>query len=86
MAFCYSKRRPNVHPPDTHAECGLGLIRSTADLSGFCVDGGMYLGARTFLEIGTDGHFRSYERRAPEGQPFKAKDFTAQHCELECNL
>ncbi|RYY73242.1 hypothetical protein EON63_20140 [archaeon] len=44
MAFCYSKRQPDIHPPDLQAECSLGLVRKTEDLSGVCVDGGMFLG------------------------------------------
>lgn len=81
MAYCYDPRRPDVHPPDQQAECSLGLTRPTADLSAVCVDGGMYLGARTFLEIGTDNHFRSFERRGEEGVvPWKVTDFTKDLC------
>ena len=81
MAYCYDPRYPDVHPPDSQAECILGLTRATADLSAVCVDGGMYLGARTFLEIGTDNHFRAYERRGAEGKvPWKMTDFTKDLC------
>jgi hypothetical protein len=31
-------------------------------LQAVCVDGGMYLGARAYLEIGSDGHFRAFEK------------------------
>lgn len=85
MAFCYSPRYPNVHPPDSHAECALGLIRATNDLSGFCVDGGMYVGARAFMEIGVDGHFRSFERRGNADVPFKVRDFTTEKCDITCD-
>eukprot|EP01031_Cornospumella_fuschlensis_P025996 gene25996-31391_t len=81
MAFCYSKRQPDVHPPDYQAECSLGLVRSTDDLSGVCVDGGMFLGARAFLEITPAGHMVAYERRGKEGEvPWKIRDLTAETC------
>mmetsp|Transcript_25384 Transcript_25384/g.42311 ORF Transcript_25384/g.42311 Transcript_25384/m.42311 type:complete len:492 (-) Transcript_25384:70-1545(-) len=66
MAYCYDPRRPGVHPPILQAECSLGLVRATAGLYSVCVDGGMYLGGRTFLEIGgRDAHFRAYQRHIP---------------------
>ncbi len=81
MAFCYDPRYPEVHPPDSQAECSLGLIRSTVDLTSLCVDGGMYLGARAFLEIGSDGHVRAFERRGVDGVvPWKTVDYTASLC------
>jgi hypothetical protein len=52
MAYCYDPRNPEVHPPETQAECSLGLIRPSTELRSVCVDGGMYAGAREYLEIG----------------------------------
>ncbi len=81
MAFCYQKRQPGIHPPDAQAECSLGLVRPTNDLSAVCVDGGMYLGARAYLEIGLDGHMRAYERRGEEHKvAWKVKDLTEETC------
>lgn len=51
-----------------------------------CVDGGMYLGARAYLEIGTDGHFRAYQQyRGDKSSPlfstYQMTDLTEQVCE-----
>lgn len=81
MAHCYSRARPGVHPPNTRAECARGLVRGSVDLSVVCVDGGMYLGARAFLEIGVDGRLRAWERRGEEGEVnWEVHDLTEQHC------
>ncbi len=83
MAWCYHPSRLNVHPPDSVAECGLGLVRATPNLASICVDGGMYCGARAFLEIGTDGHFRSFERRGEESVvPWKMRDLSTERCKV----
>eukprot|EP00981_Chlorochromonas_danica_P000522 scaffold106_cov177-Ochromonas_danica.AAC.6 len=89
MAHCYSRARPGVHPPNTRAECSRGLVRGSVDLSVVCVDGGMYLGARAFLEIGVDGRLRAWERRRGEEEgeedevSWKVHDLTEQHCGSE---
>lgn len=62
MAHCYHPSRIGVHPPASQAECSAGLIRATDHLQAVCVDAGMYCGARAYLEIGPDAHFRAYER------------------------
>jgi hypothetical protein len=38
------------------------VSHSCSILQAVCVDGGMYLGARAYLEIGSDGHFRAFEK------------------------
>lgn len=83
MAFCYDPRTPGVHPPDSVAECGHGLIRGTADLSSICVDGGMYAGARSFLEITPAGHLVSHELRPEEGSGavvWRRRDLSERLC------
>ena len=63
VADCYKKYRGvSEHPPPDSTGCELGLVRRTKDMNAVCVDGGMYLGARTFLEISSQGSFISYER------------------------
>ncbi len=61
MAFCYDPRRIGVHPPSSQAECSDGLIRPTLGLQAVCVDGGMYAGARAFLEIDPNGYFIAHQ-------------------------
>jgi hypothetical protein len=85
MAFCYQRSKPNVHPPPSQAECSLGLVRGTANLQSVCADGGLYLGARAFLEIGGDAHFRAYQRyRGYQTDPlydtYQVRDLTAELC------
>ena len=81
MAWCYYRRYPGIHPPLSQAECNLGLIRSSEDLSAICVDGGMYLGARAFLEITSYGNFIAYERRGPANlTPWIARNLTDIIC------
>ncbi|KAJ1392890.1 hypothetical protein B484DRAFT_459368 [Ochromonadaceae sp. CCMP2298] len=65
MAWCYDPRREGVHPPLQQTECALGLVRPTHDLQSVCVDGGMYLGARAYLTIGVDAHFRAHQAHVP---------------------
>ena len=36
-------------------------VRFTEGLRAVCVDAAMYMGYKAFLEIGIDGHFRSFE-------------------------
>jgi hypothetical protein len=79
MAHCYDPRKPNNHPPRRQGEC-LELIRGTSGLAAICVDGGMYSGARTYLEIGIDGHFRAYERYGDYDTPWTYKDMTEELC------
>jgi hypothetical protein len=43
------------------AGCEKGLIRTTQGFASVCVDGGMYLGARTYLEISSSGDFYAHE-------------------------
>lgn len=62
-AYCYSISRPGYHPPVSHAECSLGLIRDSSRgskkkkndrsqlVQSICVDAGMIWGARAYLEI-----------------------------------
>ena len=83
MAWCYNpkiERDLQAYPGDDVAECGLGLIRNTPQLDTICVDGGMYAGGRTFLEIGHDGVFRSFQRTTGPDTPFVVKDLTAELC------
>lgn len=82
MAYCYNPSKPGVHPPIQQAECNLGLVRRSVNLVGVCVDGGMYLGARAYLEISdVDGHFRSYQRMGEAGKTdWAVHDFTAEVC------
>lgn len=81
MAFCYDPRSPGKHPSDYVAECALGLIRPSTRLQSVCVDGGMYAGARAFLEITPQGRYISYERRGdPATTPWKARDLTREAC------
>lgn len=82
MAYCYNPQQPGVHPPISQAECSQGLVRAAARLQSVCVDGGMYLGARAFLEIGRDAHFRAheyYEHKIGAGG-FQVKDLTSIAC------
>ena len=52
-----------MHPPEDQAECSLGLVRASPHMLGVCVDGGMYLGARAYLEIDeAQGAFVSHQR------------------------
>ncbi len=63
VADCYKMYRGTLeHPPPESTGCEKGLVRRTKDMNAVCVDGGMYLGARTFLEISSQGTFISYER------------------------
>jgi hypothetical protein len=62
MAYCYDSHQPGRHPPLDQSECSDGLIRASAGLQSICVDGGLYLGGRAFLEIGSDGHMRAFQR------------------------
>ena len=78
MADCYRR----YHSPSSFKQCPEGLIRSTVDLSAVAVDGGMYLGGRGFLEIGTDGHFRAFEKLGAEKRII---DFTRNICTSHCN-
>lgn len=81
MAWCYHPRAIGVHPPDSFAECSLGLVRGTSDLAAICVDGGMYCGARAFLEITPSGHFIAHERRGDaKTTPWTSRDLTTQAC------
>jgi hypothetical protein len=54
-----------LHVP-TLPQCYFAQIvtvsHSCSILQAVCVDGGMYLGARAYLEIGSDGHFRAFEK------------------------
>lgn len=65
VAHCYSydHMRSGLHPNPKDEECAQGLIRANDDLLAVCLDGGMVMGARAFLEIGSDGHFRKFERQ-----------------------
>ena len=60
---CYrAYRGAEEHPPVDSKGCHRGLVRRTRDLKALCVDGGMYLGARAFLQISPDGKFTSFEK------------------------
>lgn len=80
MAFCYDPRDPTTTPPASQAECSLGLVRATPDHSAICVDGGMYAGARAFLEIDQHGHFLAHERWGNDDTSWKATNLTAKYC------
>lgn len=86
MAHCYHPSQPGHHPHPSQAECSSGLIRASKYLQSICVDAGMYLGARAYLEIGADAHFRIYQKYfgLPSENTFntyQVKDFT----DLVCN-
>jgi hypothetical protein len=83
IAYCY--HRSGLPPTPGHADCDRGLIRSTAGHEAICVDGGMFLGARTYMEIGSDGMFRTYERDlikvgSLDSQDWHLKDLTSDIC------
>lgn len=81
MAYCYNPQAPGVHPPLSQAECSLGLVRTAKHLQSVCVDGGMYLGARAFLEIGCDAHFRAHEYyESKQSKGFQVKDLSNIAC------
>ncbi len=67
MAYCYDPRRIGVHPPSTQAECALGLVRAAANMQAVCIDGGMYVGARAYLEINSAGHFLAHQMIEEKG-------------------
>jgi hypothetical protein len=54
-------------------------VRFTDGLRAVCVDAAMYRGYKGFLEIGTDGHFRSFE---VHGDSLVEKDLTTTACIL----
>jgi hypothetical protein len=78
MADCYRQ----YDNPSSFSQCPEGLIRATADLSSFAVDGGMYVGGRGFLEIGIDGHFRAHEKI---GKNKRVVDFSSNICPHQCS-
>ncbi len=60
VAWCYTKHS-TATPVVEDLECSQGLIRSTPNLEGICVDAGIYLGARAYLEITPQGEFISHQ-------------------------
>ena len=60
VAWCYTKHSTAI-PVVEDLECSHGLIRSTPNLEGICVDAGIYLGARAYLEITPQGGFISHQ-------------------------
>ena len=70
VAWCYTHRnmKLNTHPTKTDYECSQGLIRaakSSHALNGICIDGGMYMGARAYLQITRERDnisFQAFER------------------------
>lgn len=81
MAHCYHPSRPNIHPTLDVLECSLGLVRASDDFNNICVDGGMYCGARAFLEINVNNHFLIHERRGDEeNTPWTMSDMTLKFC------
>lgn len=86
MAYCYDPHQPGRHPPLDQSECSDGLIRASAGLQSICVDGGLYLGGRAFLEIGSDGHMRVFQRYlrpkviSSIHEPYYAMDLTELTC------
>lgn len=85
MAFCYSPRQINVHPSSHIAECSAGLVRASHKLQSVCVDGGMYLGARAYLELTKDAHFVAHERyvgdkKKVEYDTYQQRDLTKAVC------
>jgi hypothetical protein len=44
-----------------------------------CVDGGMFVGGRTFLEI-NQGIFKTYYQNADNNEVWKTKDLTNEMC------
>lgn len=85
MAFCYSPRHMGQHPPSHVAECADGLVRASHLLQAVCVDGGMYIGARAYLELTRDAHFVAHERyRGDPGSvgytDYQKRDLTSVVC------
>jgi hypothetical protein len=80
MAYCYDPRRPDQHPPSQQADCARGLVRATVDVSGICVDGGMYLGARAFLQIDPDGRFTAWEKRLEKSTKWSVRPLNEPFC------
>ena len=80
MAYCYNPARPGVHPAPDQAECKYGLIRPGPYMLTICVDGGMYIGARAFLEIDLlNGTFLSHQFNGIEDK-WVVEDYTQQYC------
>lgn len=77
MAWCYDPRNPEIHPPESQAECSLGLIRPSNNMRSICVDGGMYAGARTYLEITSEKHFITHQLNH---DGWKTRDLTQHFC------
>ena len=61
VAECYRQHFGENEPALDSAGCGKGLIRKTPGFASVCVDGGMYLGARSYLEISSAGEFIAHE-------------------------
>ena len=85
MAYCYNPSSPGIHPPAGSAECALGLVRASAHLQAICVDGGMWLGAHAYMVIGSDGHYRSYQKywgdkKNPLYNTYQETDLTEAIC------
>jgi hypothetical protein len=90
-AHCYDPRRLGMHPLPTEPGCEKGLIRVSNALAAVCVDGGMYMGARSFLEISPQGRFRAWERKYEDDDvdsmmsqttpQWVVRDLTAEVCE-----
>eukprot|EP01036_Dinobryon_divergens_P036455 gene36455-47466_t len=54
-------------------------VRFTDGLRAVCVDAAMYMGYKAFLEIGIDGHFRSFEVHDECNDTIQANVFTSLH-------
>jgi len=85
MAFCYSPRHMNLHPPSNVGECAAGLVRASHLLQAVCVDGGMYIGARAYLELSRDAHFVAHERYRGDASSvgydnYQQRDLTSAVC------
>lgn len=66
----------------TASHCDLDdsdCIRASSKLSAICVDGGMYLGSRSFLEISPSGYITAHQKMS--NGSWKEKQQTKDLCE-----
>lgn len=82
MAGCYHPKYPGVTPPLGFRDCGRGLVRASRNMRTVCVDGGMYLGARAFLQIDSrGGRMTAHQRYGDEVTvPWETFDLTRATC------
>ena len=60
---------------------GMGKIRHTSTMNAVCVDVGIYLGGRAYLEIGGDGHLTAIESmKQNKTKQWQRTDLSKQYC------